>query len=274
MQIFGPYKNKIAAVAAALILSVGFHLAAQKIGDRYLWPRGQGLRIDAEQDPCQQLQQILGSGQPLPPSAQALIQSCFLEISYKIPPEAHSQAMALMAPSELLDPLRGQLRPGQVAISLFPEVRAEMKRLCAKGALQDPYICKKDQRLKGDALVDQQLLSLLHSSDEMSYLRGLQLSCGVGIRAAKIAEQLGSKGTGMGQKNYAAALFLKNCASPKRASAMLKQLSADNPALPMVALELARMDVQEAYTPLNQLIEQLPEGLSRLMVELAARQLE
>ena len=274
MQIFGPYKSKIAAAVSVLILGVSFHVAAQKIGNRYLWPRGQGLRINAEQDPCQQLRQILGSGQPLPPSAQALIQSCFFEISYKIPPESHSQAMALMAPSEILDPLRGQLRPGQVALSLFPKVRSEMKRLCSKGSLQDPYICKKDQRLKADVIVDEQLFMLLHSSDEMIYLRGLQLSCGVGIRAAKIAERLGSKGTGLAQKNYAAALFLKNCASPKKASSMLKQLSVENPALPMVALELARMNVQEAYKPLNQLIDQLPAGLPRLMVEMAARQLE
>ncbi|MBM74196.1 MAG: hypothetical protein CMK59_02240 [Proteobacteria bacterium] len=274
MQTFGPYKNKITAVVAVLVFALGFHLAAQKIGDRYLWPQGSGLRIDADKDPCVQLRQILGTGQPLPPSAQALIQSCFLEISYKIPPEAHSQAMALMAPSDLLDPLRGSLRPGQVAIALFPGVRTEMKRLCSKGALQDPYICKKDERQKADRLVDKQLIALLQSSDEIIYLRALQLSCGVGVRAAKIAEQLGATGVEIGQKNYASALFLKNCASPNNSSVMLKQLDVNNPALPMIALELARMDVQEAYVPLNQMIEQLPKGLPRLMVELAARQLE
>ena len=274
-QISGPYKNRAIVVAALLIFGVGFHLAAQKIGDRYLWPRGEPLRLSAPLDPCAQLQQVLGTGQPLPPSAQALIQSCFAEISYKLPPEAHSQSMALLAPSEILDPLRGQLRPGQVALALFPEVRVELKRLCSRGAIQDPFICKRDERAKADQLVDTQLLQQLQSEDEVAFLRALQLTCGLGERAAKIAERLGAKGeVGMGQKKYAQALFLKNCAAPDKAYQMLTQLEVGNPALPMVALELARMNVEEAYAPLRALSEELPDGLPKLMVELAASQLE
>ena len=175
-------------------------------------------------------------------------QSCFLT-SPTSSPEAHSQAMALMAPHEVLDPLRGQLRPGQVAISLFPKVRTEMKRLCAKGALQDPYICKKDQRLKADVLVDQQLLLLLQSSDEMSYLRGLQLSCG-GHSRAKMADNWGKRDR-MKQRLFSRSVF-KNFASPKRQThaqaTVWTTLQAHG------RLELARMNV-EAYTPLNQLID-------------------
>ena len=136
------------------------------------------------------------------------------------------------------------------------------------------------QRRWQDHAIDAPALQMRHDVSDCGFLvpffhHQVDAAAAGLIQAAdqKFAK-IGGGGVGIEKKRYAQALFLKNCAAPEKAHLMLAQLEASNPALPMVALELARMNITEAYVPLTELAAQLPEGLPKLMVELAAQQLE
>ncbi len=255
-------------VSAAVLSLVLMQLLSQRIGDELIWSSPQSLSMSLEKEPCIALQKQISPTQPLPPAAQALVQSCMQSAIYEFSAKNLERVLDKAAPPAIARSLQTSdgVAPAYVAVALFPTVEKRTATLCTQGRLSRE-LCDLEQAAAAKTALDRYLVQSILQNDDDDLLRALRLACPLNERALNIAAAVSAGGL----RAKAAARFLRSCALPRsEAIAELRTfLKPEESLLPVVALEIRRIEAKELKTDLEALHDRLEAGPAKEMVTFA-----
>jgi hypothetical protein len=255
----------LGALVAVLAMA---QVVSQRIADNLLWAQERELRLEFTQAPCLEAGGLMRSSRPLPPSAGALLRSCFGGLPKNISSHAQIRALKLLVPKDISDALQPpETYPEeQIAVALYPSLAEVVRERCGKLQQVSPDLCRPERQLMVRDAVGDHLVSMIRSDDDLSLLRGLSLACGLGREAIGLAERVGEA-----PRAGIAVRFLRDCGLPREEaiSELQSHIAPDDPLLGVAALELRRLEAAQVSDALAAVLPSLPPGLTKVLVEYA-----
>ena len=210
------------------------HISAQKTGDLLLWnqPVVSSSALSLTQEPCALLQKRLEQSQPLPPAAQALLQTCVQTKVYEFSAQKITTIIPRVADQSYAQSLP-EISKYSLAIAQYPTLESRVQELCTQKRLSNSN-CAQQSWERAKKALDALLVTELQSQDDRRVLRALQLACTLGPRGSAIAQSLSEKSS--------MHVILNSCTLTRtQALTFLESyLLEDHPLLPITVLELRR----------------------------------